>query len=65
MKDPYQGCEDTCTHDLGRGVLIEELIGWDGPYPVVWAQLTAPTTIGEWMSVLMAQRTADELVRAP
>ena len=30
--DPYRRCEDLCTHDLGRGVLILELIEEDGPY---------------------------------
>ena len=31
--DPYARCEGSCTHDLARGVLTDELIEKDGPYP--------------------------------
>lgn len=31
--DPYAFCDDLCTHDLVRGVLVDELIEGDGPYP--------------------------------
>lgn len=34
--DPYARCEDRCTHDLGRGVLLEELLATDGPHPSVF-----------------------------
>jgi hypothetical protein len=33
VADPYHSCERHCTHDLGQGVLISELLGGDGPYP--------------------------------
>jgi len=33
VHDPYGGCEDTCTHDVARGVLTDELLNEDGPYP--------------------------------
>jgi len=31
--DPYRACEQHCNHDLGRGVLISELLGGEGPHP--------------------------------
>lgn len=31
--DPYRRCEDTCNHDLARGVLVSELLDGDGPHP--------------------------------
>lgn len=33
MHDPYRRCEKTCSHDLVRGLLVEELLSSDGPYP--------------------------------
>lgn len=33
-QDPYHNCENRCNHDLVRGVLVEELLGGDGPYDV-------------------------------
>ena len=39
--DVYHGCEKTCTHDLARGVLIEELVKIDGPHPEPFPALTA------------------------
>ena len=33
VADPYRSCEHHCTHDLGVGVLISELLGSDGPHP--------------------------------
>lgn len=33
MHDPYRRCEKTCSHDLVRGLLVEELLADDGPYP--------------------------------
>ena len=30
--DPYRKCEEHCNHDLVRGILIDELLGGDGPY---------------------------------
>ena len=32
-RDPYAHCDDGCTHDLARGVLVNELKEKDGPYP--------------------------------
>ena len=29
----YKRCENHCTHDLAKGVLIDELIGGEGPWP--------------------------------
>jgi hypothetical protein len=31
-QDPNARCEESCTHDLARGVLVEELAGGDGPH---------------------------------
>jgi hypothetical protein len=31
--DPYRNCEQRCSHDLGVGVLLSELLGSDGPHP--------------------------------
>ena len=31
--DPYRNCEHACSHDLGVGVLLSELLGSDGPHP--------------------------------
>ena len=31
--DPYRACEQHCNHDLGRGALVSELLGGDGPHP--------------------------------
>lgn len=33
IHDPYRRCEEVCTHDLTRGILVSELLGDDGPYP--------------------------------
>ena len=35
VEDPYRRCESGCPHDLSRGVLLQELLGGDGPYPIV------------------------------
>jgi hypothetical protein len=37
--DPYAHCEERCTHDLGKGVLLEELLADDGPHPSVFEDL--------------------------
>ncbi len=34
--DPYRRCEDGCSHDLARGVLLSDLRDDDGPYPSLW-----------------------------
>jgi len=34
--DPYRRCEDGCSHDLARGVLLSDLRDGDGPYPSLW-----------------------------
>ena len=31
--DAYRTCEQSCTHDLARGVLVSELISAEGPFP--------------------------------
>ena len=34
--DPYRRCQDACTHDLARGVLLADLGDGDGPFPSLW-----------------------------
>lgn len=36
VTDPYQQCEEGCTHDLAAGLLIEDLLGGDGPFSPLW-----------------------------
>ena len=31
--DPYRRCEQSCNHDLARGVSLDELLDRDGPHP--------------------------------
>ena len=33
IHDPFRRCEEVCTHDLARGLLVSELLGGEGPYP--------------------------------
>jgi len=33
VADPYRSCEQRCSHDLGDGVLLRELLDGDGPHP--------------------------------
>jgi len=41
--DPYRFCEQRCSHDLGEGVLLRELLAGDGPYPPgYWLVTLAP-----------------------
>lgn len=48
MADPYLRCEEGgCTHELARGVLLEELLGGDGPYPLTNPLLSAPRSMAE------------------
>ncbi len=43
VADPYRSCEQRCSHDLGDGVLLSELLGSDGPYPPgYWLVTLAP-----------------------
>jgi hypothetical protein len=35
--DPYRVCEESCTHDLGVGVLLAELREGDGSFVPVWS----------------------------
>jgi hypothetical protein len=43
VADPYRSCEQRCSHDLGDGVLLRELLGGDGPYPPgYWLVTLAP-----------------------
>ena len=56
--DPYARCEESCTHDLAQGVLVDELLGADGPHPAVWGE----SGIGGWLpaSELRARLTGRE-----
>jgi hypothetical protein len=36
VPDPYQRCEEGCTHDLAAGLLIEDLLSGDGPFSPLW-----------------------------
>jgi len=41
--DPYRFCQQHCSHDLGNGVLLGELLGGDGPNPPgYWLVTLAP-----------------------
>ncbi|MCB2224037.1 MAG: hypothetical protein KQH83_07670 [Actinobacteria bacterium] len=33
IPDPYRHCHVACSHELSRGVTIDELLGGDGPHP--------------------------------
>jgi hypothetical protein len=53
--DPYARCEEHgCTHDLSRGVTLEELLSGDGPYPTSVTPRVAPL-----LQVLMERRNDD------
>ncbi len=54
--DPYAPCEESCTHDLATGVLVDELLGADGPYPPVWT----PVRAAGWLAVVHDQDEDDE-----
>ncbi|GMQ86768.1 MAG: hypothetical protein BMS9Abin07_2363 [Acidimicrobiia bacterium] len=45
--DQYLGCEEGCAHDLARGVLVDELLGGDGPHPPLWAQSGAAYVLSD------------------
>ena len=34
--DPFSKCEEACSHDLASGVLVEDLLGGDGPFVPMW-----------------------------
>jgi hypothetical protein len=43
IADPYRSCEQRCSHDLGDGVLLRDLLGGDGPNPPgYWLVSLAP-----------------------
>ncbi len=46
--DPYRQCDGSCTHDLGRGVLVSELLSRDGPFPAVQLVVTVGARRG-WL----------------
>ena len=50
--DPFAGCAESCTHDLAKGILVEDLLGGDGPHPPIWGQATP----GGWL-IGQAMRT--------
>lgn len=59
MHDPYAKCETLCTHDVGRGVLLSEVLGdEDGPYPDRWngwgnrAPIGVPLNVRGWMDII-------------
>ena len=46
MSDPYRKCEETCTHDLARGVMVADLCSRDGPEePMIWAPIPAAAAV--------------------
>ena len=56
--DPYARCEGSCTHDLARGVLVDELNEKDGPYVE-----TVPLDLaGAFVRAALRVRSASELI---
>lgn len=55
VSDPYNRCEDSCHHDLAKGVLTAELLGGDGPYPDNYQK----PGMGPLASLLIAQRVRE------
>ena len=55
--DPYARCDEGCTHDLARGVLLEELLGGDGPFPPLW--VPSPTS-GGWLHLIQRNAIEDD-----
>ncbi|HUU61495.1 MAG TPA: hypothetical protein VMX37_03830 [Acidimicrobiia bacterium] len=50
VADPYRSCEQRCSHDLGNGVLLRELLGGDGPNPPGhWLVSLAPHPSRSWL----------------
>lgn len=47
VHDPYGDCETGCTHDLARGLLVDDLKR-DGPYPE-----TASLIGAQWLTALI------------
>ena len=50
--DPYLKCDKACTHDLVRGLTLDELFGGDGPHAdsyliVTYAPAGASQTLAE------------------
>ena len=33
LVDRFRSCEESCNHDLARGVSVRELLDRDGPHP--------------------------------
>ena len=33
IHDPYRRCDEVCTHDLARAVVVADLLSQDGTYP--------------------------------
>lgn len=56
--DPYARCEERCTHDLGKGVLIVELLGDDGPHPSIFDDARRGLLGRELRSRLISQPSA-------
>ena len=56
--DPYRFCEHRCSHELGDGVLLRDLLGGDGPHPpgyllvalAPWPGRSSPEPVGAYGS---------------
>ncbi len=52
--DPYAKCEsEECTHDLGRAVLLSELLGGDDPDYTPSLKQVIPAAGAAWMAAAM------------
>ena len=65
VADMYKHCEVHCSHDLGHGALLGEVLsGEDGPYPDDWygwgnrAPVGVPVNVRQWMDSIR-QHTID------
>lgn len=36
--DPYQTCDDGCSHDLACGALTTDILREDGPFEPLWPE---------------------------
>ena len=50
--DPYTACEVDCTHDLARGLSVEELLETDGPH--------LPVEVVRWPAIPRTTAEAEE-----
>ena len=61
--DMYHNCEEKCSHDLGDGAILSEVLsGEDGPYPDGWygwgnrAPVGVPVNVRQWMDSIHQHR---------